>query len=114
MSYKLSYHYAAERPTIQLWILNAQRELMDLSTGYTFSFRVGGTYASPLLTKTSGITGAVGSGVEPSGTPNVVISWSAGEITAGLGSQRGTYPCWLTLTTGTADDIRTGTFKVTE
>lgn len=111
MSFKLTYHYASERPSVQLWALSPAQTLMDLST-YTATLKVGGTFAAPTLTLTC--TTAVGAGTNPTGTPNVTGAWTAGQITAALGTSRGIYPCWLTLTTGGLDDVRVGTFEVLE
>lgn len=109
----LTYHYAADRPATELWIYDRAGNLIDFSSGYTFSFKVGGTYASPTLNKTSGITGGAGSGSEPTGTPNVTITWTAAELATALGSTRGRYTCWLTCTTSSLDRVYTGIFNVT-
>lgn len=53
-----------------------QGDLIDFSAGYTFQVRVASTPgATPVVTKTLGITGAATS-------PNITISWTTGEATA--------------------------------
>ncbi len=107
MSGPLRYYTGAERPALKLWLLDDDGTLIDFSSGYTFSLKVG-LPGSVLLTKTSGIVGAVGAGVEPTGTPNVTISWSAGE----LAITPGAYSWALTATTGGLDRIFGGVFLV--
>jgi hypothetical protein len=57
----------AERPAIQLWIRDSNNALIDFSSGYTFTFKIGYKGRTALLTKTTGIVGAAGAGAEPSG-----------------------------------------------
>lgn len=75
------YFRTAERPDIKLWILDDDGTLINF-TGYTFTFKIGRPGGAALVTKTSGITGAAGSGTESSGTPNVTIQFTAGETDA--------------------------------
>lgn len=77
---RLSYHKNAERPAAKLWLFDDDGTLIDFSSGYTFSFKIGVVGSAAVLTKTSNITGAAGSGTEPTGTPNVTITWTAGEL----------------------------------
>ncbi len=76
----VSYHATAARPALQLWLLDDDKTLIDFSTGWTFSLKIGAKASTALLTKTTGIVGAAGVGIEPTGTPNVVITWAAGEL----------------------------------
>lgn len=92
----------AERPAIQLWIRDSNGNLIDFSSGYTFTFKIGYPGRTALLTKTTGIVGAAGAGVEPSGTPNVVISPIAGELDIAKGKA---YTGQLTATTGGLDRL---------
>jgi hypothetical protein len=105
----LAYIKGAERPDTKLWIQDDDGTLIDFHTGYTFTFKIGRPGAVAILTKTSGITGAVGSGTETSGTPNVTITYSAGELdfvsTGGLRWQ-------LTATTGGLDRSFQGGFTL--
>lgn len=96
----ISYATTAERPALDLWILDKDGTLIDLSSGYTFTVKIGGPGSTALLTKTSGITGAAGSGVEPTGTPNLVIAWTTGE----LAITPGAYTLQVTATDGSSLD----------
>lgn len=84
MSASLRYSRGAERPALQLWLFDDDNTLIDFSSGYTFVFKVGGR-GTTVLTKTSGIVGASGSGDAPApglsgGVPNVTVTWSVGEL----------------------------------
>lgn len=105
---KLSYRSTADRPAAKLWLTDDDGSLIDFSTGYTFSFKIGTVGSAALLTKSSGITGAAGAGTEPTGTPNITITWSAGELAIATG----TYAWQLTATTGGLDRVFVGTFEV--
>lgn len=76
----LTYYRTAERPDIKLWLLDDDGALIDFSTGYTFTFKLGRVGAAAVFTKTTGITGAAGSGTENDGVPNVVLSFAAAEL----------------------------------
>lgn len=107
----LRYYITADKPDIELWLLDDDGDLIDFSTGYTFSFKIGtqvGTTA--LLTKTSGITGAVGAGSEPDGTPNVVVAFTAGELGTAV-TTAGNYVWQLTCTKASADRVFTGLWE---
>ncbi len=104
----LRYKKTAERPALKLWLLDDDLSLIDLSA-YTFSLKIGHVGSAAALTKSSSIAGAAGAGVEPSGTPNCVVSWTAGElaaITAGL------YDLELTATTGGLDRVFSDTIEI--
>lgn len=80
---RLEYYRTAERPDLQLWLLDEDGNLVDFSTGYTFEFKLGiieGSESEAIFTKASGIVGAVGSGTEPTGNPNVTIAFDEGEL----------------------------------
>lgn len=98
---RLAWNQNAERPGMSLWIFDSSGALIDFSSGYTYSLKLGQRGGAALLTKSTGITGAVGAGVEPTGTPNVVITWSAGE----LDLSPGVYRAQLTCTTSSADRV---------
>lgn len=108
MSGALKYYQGAERPALKLWLLDDDGTLIDFSLGYSFTLKIGLAGQTPLLTKTTGITGAVGAGVEPTGSPNVTVAWAAGE----LGIPVGSYTWSLTATTGGLDRIFAGAFQV--
>jgi hypothetical protein len=107
--FELTYHRSAELPAAKLWIFDATSTLIDLS-GYTFSLKVGKVGAAASLTKSSSITGATGSGTSPSGTPNVTIAWSSGE----LNLTPGVYDATLTGTSGGLDRVWAGTITIVD
>jgi hypothetical protein len=80
MSNLLIYYRTAERPDIELWLLDKNDDLIDYSTGYTFEFKLGKPGQTAAFTKTSGITGGAGAGTEPSGTPNITLTFTAAEL----------------------------------
>lgn len=108
MTGPLRYYQGAERPALKLWLEDDDGTLIDFSTGHTFSFKVGNTGEPALLTKTTGIVGAAGVGAEPTGTPNVTITWAAGE----LDITPGAYSWVLIATSGGLDRIFGGVFHV--
>lgn len=101
----LLYHRTAERPDIRLWLQDDDGNLVDFSTGHTFVFKIGHVGKVADVTKTTGITGAAGSGGETGGTPNVVISFTSGELDT---VDRGSYVWQLRATTGGLDRIYQG------
>lgn len=104
----LRYTRTAERPSLQLWLEDDDGTLIDFSSGYTFTFKIGARGETALLTKTSGITGAIGAGTEPTGTPNVTIAWAAGDLDITPGAYR-----WqLTATTSALDRVFAGQFLI--
>lgn len=102
----LRYFRTAERPDIKLWLLDDAGNLIDFSTGYTFAFKVGDPGSTAVFTKTSGITGAAGSGTQTSGTPNITISFTAGELDS-VPTTR-SYTWQLKATTSSLDRIYQG------
>jgi hypothetical protein len=104
----LSYFKNAERPVAELWIRDKAGTLIDFSTGYTFVLKIGHPDLTALLSKSSGIAGAAGAGVEPTGTPNVVVTWTAGELNLTPARYR-----WdLVATTGGLDRTFSGTIQI--
>lgn len=92
----LTYHISAERPEAVITLPDA----LDVSTGYTFSLKIGHVGSAALLTKTTGITGGVGT---------VTVAWTAGELAGALaGGVR--YTAQLTCTTGGLDRVYEGQF----
>lgn len=108
MSSTVSYHKGAERPSLSLWLVDDDGSLIDFSTGYTFSFKIGIVGSAATVTKTSGITGAAGAGTAPTGTPNVTVAWAADELN--IAARR--YTWQLTATTSSLDRIFSGTFYI--
>jgi hypothetical protein len=71
----VEYIQGAELPDVAITWTDAETGLIDFSTGWTFSARIGTPGATALLTKTLGITGAAIA-------PNVMIAWAADELDA--------------------------------
>ena len=105
---RLIYKRNAERPAVEMWLRDDDATLIDFSSGYTWTLKIGELGTTALLTKTTGIVGAAGAGSEPTGTPNVVVSWTAGE----LNLTPGTYAWVLTATTGGLDRVFSGTITI--
>jgi len=87
MSSVLHYYRTAERPDIRLWLLDDDGALVNFASGYTFVFKLGQPGVTATFTKSSGITGAAGSGTEESGTPNATVSFTAAELDALVAGQ---------------------------
>lgn len=106
----LSYHKNAERPVAGLWIFGDDGDLIDFSSGdWTFTLKIGNPGQAALLTKSTGITGAAGAGVAPTGTPNIAITWAAGD----LNLTPGVYLWQLVATTAPAlDRVFTGPITI--
>ena len=107
---RVSYHSTADRPALELWLLDDDDTLIDFSSGYTFSFEIGTPGTTALLTTTTGVTGAAGAGTEPTGTPNIVVTWTAGQHALAVG----TYVGQLTATTGGLDRVFAFPFSITD
>lgn len=105
----ISCYRTAERPDVQLWLLNDAGTLVDFSTGYTFAFKLGNPGSVAAFTKTTGITGAAGAGSEPTGTPNVTVSFTAAELDS---LTPGAYGWQLRATTGSLDRVYQGMFTL--
>lgn len=103
------YYQSAERPALQLWLFDEDSALIDFSTGYTFSLKLGRPGSAAILTKTAGITGAAGSGTEGNGVPNVSITFASGELESL--EPRG-YTGQLTATIGGLDRVFQFSFRV--
>jgi hypothetical protein len=108
---ELHYYRGAERPDIRLWLQDDDKSLVDLSSGYTFRFTLGAAGAAPAFAKTTGITGAAGSGTAPDGTPNATITFAPGETDT---MSPGRTVWWLRATTGGLDRYWSGPFVVRE
>lgn len=106
MTARAVYKASAEDPDLKIWWYDDDDSLINL-VGYTLAMKIGdGTTAT--LTKSSGITGAAGSGTEPSGTPNVVVQWDSGE----LNLTPGQYVAELTATSGGRDRVVDFAFEI--
>lgn len=105
---ELTYTRGAALPNAELWLYDDDETSLDLSTGYTFTFKIGALGATALLSKTTGITGAAQSGVRPTGTPAVTVNWAAGDLDIAPGR----YVWELIATTSSEDRFFFGTFVV--
>jgi hypothetical protein len=76
----LILYRTAELPDLKFWLFDDSGALIDFSTGYTFALDLGRPGNAHTFTKSTGITGAAGSGTETSGTPNLTISFTAAEL----------------------------------
>ena len=63
----LRYHRTAELPELAMWLEDDAGALIDFSSGWSFELKIGTPGSPALLTKTTGIAGAVGAGSEPDG-----------------------------------------------
>lgn len=107
MTATLHYYRTAERPDIRLWWLDDDGDLIDFATGYTFAFKLGAVGSAATFTKTTGITGAAGSGTEASGSPNITVNFTAAELdalTAGITTWQ------LRATSANLDRLQQGQF----
>jgi hypothetical protein len=95
---KLEYSQHAEDPQPGVWWTTRANALIDY-TGYTFTLKIHNS-TTTVLTKTTGITGAAGSGTPPTGTPNIAIQWAVDEL---LNIPAGEYTMELTPRTGGRD-----------
>src|SRR5688572_24863757 len=69
----VEYIQGAELPDIEVTWRDSDGSIIDYSTGYTFTVRVGQLGQAAVLTKVTGITG-------DNTVPNIIISWSNTEI----------------------------------
>jgi hypothetical protein len=65
-------------PSLGLFVRENGTLLTGVDAGHTFELKVADDQGTVVFTKTTGITGQTGSGVPPSGTPNVVVQWASG------------------------------------
>lgn len=100
--------YIGDETTTQIWWF-VNGALIDLSSGYTFSGKLAAT--SNLSTnvfgtaKTTGFTGATGSGTETSGTPNLTVTWAtSGELNAVTAAGAYLFEIVATKTSGGAQE----------
>lgn len=83
------YYIGSDNPVASVFWTDWAGNLIDFSTGYTFTVKVGTTDAlTTNFTKTTGITGAVGSLTSVPQVANLSIQWATvaelNTLTAGL------------------------------
>jgi len=108
----MTIHYptpAASLPAAAFSWIDANSNLIDFSTGWTFKMTIGQPPNSAVITKTSGLTGYA----PVVGSPNLVVSWSPGELTS-LTAGRWTFQITATRTSDGGQRILTGTMKIDE
>ena len=93
----LRYHRTAARPEAVL----ALPDGIDVTTGYTFSLKIGRDGTPAIITKTTNITGGVG---------QVTVAWTAGELAA-LDADT-LYTVQLTASTGGLARVYETTLKI--
>jgi len=71
----ITYYKGAELPNVLVSWFDSQGAVIDFSTGYTFTVKIGKAGQSALLTKTTGIVGAATE-------PNITISWNTDDLAA--------------------------------
>ncbi len=81
MSSALKYSRNQVRPETWLWIYDDDGALMNFGSG-TFRTRIGHRGSAALKEKTTGFTGAAGSGNEQTAgsVPNLKIAWITGDL----------------------------------
>jgi hypothetical protein len=95
-------HRTMERPDVRLWLLDDDGSLVNLASGFTFTFKLGNPGAAAVFTKTANINGAAGAGVEPSGTPNLTMTFTGAELDS---LTAGSYTGQLVATTASLDRL---------
>jgi hypothetical protein len=75
------YIAGAEDPSLSVTWTAHDGTLIDFSTGWTFVLKLYKTGVTPLITKTTGITGAATD-------PNVVIVWATNQLDIAPGAYR--------------------------
>lgn len=78
----LRQRYIGDEDTLAIW-WTISGELVDYTSGFTFvgKLTLTATPATVIFTKSTGFTGAAGSGSEHSGVPNLVVQWAtSGEL----------------------------------
>ena len=101
MTGNLKYNRLAERPDIKLWLQDDDGAYINFATpAHTFTWKIGENGVAASFTKSTGITGGVAAGVEPTGTPNVTLTFTSGEL---ANVPVGTHGWELTATTSGLD-----------
>lgn len=82
MQTPLKERFIGDEDTLDIW-WTISGDLIDYTSGFTFVGKLT-TVATPttvIFTKTTGFTGAAGSGTEHSGVPNLRVQWATtGEL----------------------------------
>jgi hypothetical protein len=79
----VSYIKGAELPDVAITWSDQETGLLDFSTGWTFSLKIGTPGQTAALTKSTGMTGSATA-------PNLIIAWAPAELDP---LAPGTYTC---------------------
>ena len=74
--------FIGDEDPLQIW-WTISGALVNFTSGYTFTLKLAleSTPATVIFTKTTGFTGAAGSGTAQDGTPNLTVAWATtGEL----------------------------------
>lgn len=95
-----------------LFLLDTYGQLVDLSSGYTFTVYVFDGDDATIFTKSTSITGAAGSLTSDPPVPNITIAWhkTVGELQ--LLTTRGTYKAMCVATRGSDSGKRVHDFTI--
>ena len=78
------YTIGDELDPLNLWWVGGDGSLVDFSVAHTYSAKLAlasDPAGTAVFTKTTGFTGAAGSGSEGNGTPNLTVAWATtGEL----------------------------------
>jgi len=86
---RLSFDADASLPGLDIWWVNDAGSLIDFSDpAWVFAVKIGPRGGASAINKTTGITGAVGSGSEPDGTPNLTVDFDPSELNIAPGVYR--------------------------
>jgi hypothetical protein len=107
----MTIHYptpSASLPAAAFSWTDANNNLIDFSTGYTFRMTIGQPPNRAVITKTTGFTGYA----PVVGSPNLVVSWAPSELSS---LTPGNWHFQITATqTGGGQRILTGTLRIDE
>lgn len=69
----VTYIAGAELPDLAITWRASNGDVIDFSSGWTFTVKVGKPWGEAEIVKTNGVTGAAAA-------PNVTVAWAAGEL----------------------------------
>jgi hypothetical protein len=105
--------FIGDEPTMKLWWIGNDGSLVNFASGYTFQaklYRADDATQTVLFTKTTGFTGAAGTGTSASGTPNLTIAFSTTNDFNTAGLTAGLHVLQVKATDGSSNEL---TNKVT-
>jgi hypothetical protein len=105
--------FIGDEPTFYIWWIGNNGSLVNLSSGYTFQaklYRADDPTRTALFTKTTGFTGAAGTGTSASGTPNLTVAFATTNDFNTSGLTAGLHVLQVKATDGSSNEL---TNKVT-